>query len=160
MTESKVFILSGPLQSGKTTRLIDWLQKRKDVFGILTPVIGGKRFFMDAATREVFPMEAEQSESKVLHVGKYVFSASAFDRAREILREASNQKEGWLLVDEIGPLELKGEGFSNVLKELLSQSGTPGGNLQLVLVVRKTLVDDMVKFFGIERYEELGTGEF
>lgn len=29
-------------------------------------------------------------------------------------------KEGWLVIDEIGPLELSGEGFHDVLKEVLS----------------------------------------
>src|SRR5437870_4514526 len=96
-------------------------------------------------------MEAEPGESNVLTIGKYVFSTSAFDRAKNILLNALNKKQGWLIIDEAGPLELRGEGFSDVLKEILQQRDM---RLQLVLVVRESLVDAVVKFFGIEKYEQ------
>jgi nucleoside-triphosphatase THEP1 len=152
----KIFILSGPIQSGKTTTLINWVKGRSDVSGILTPVINGKRFFMDAGSREIFAMEAEQGESNVLRVGKYIFSASAFERANRILDQASKQKEGLVIIDEVGPLELKGEGFSDMLKKILN-----GGNekLKIILVIRESLVKDVLTIFRIENYQDFKQDE-
>jgi len=150
ITENKIFVLSGPVHSGKTTRLINWIQSRSDVSGILSPVIHGERFFMNAATKEIFPMEAEPGESNTFTVGKYVFSVLGFENAKEILRQASNQKEGWLIIDEVGPLELEGEGFNNVLKELIKQDH----HSKIILVVRESLVSVVVEQYGIENYED------
>lgn len=132
-----------------------WMEHRNDVSGILTPVINGQRFFMDAATREAFKMEAETGEINVVAVGKYIFSATAFDRAKKILLESSGQKEGWLIVDEVGPLELKGEGFDDVLKEILSTGSSfdrENSKLKIILVVRESLVAEVIKHYEIVNY--------
>jgi len=104
-----ICILTAPIQSGKTTSLINWSAVRNDLYGILTPVVGGKRVFMNAQTKEQFPMEAT-GEEETLAVGRFEFSKTGFDKAIQIIRDAMT-KEGWLLIDEIGPLEIKGEGF-------------------------------------------------
>ncbi|MBC7872588.1 MAG: hypothetical protein H7Y01_01255, partial [Ferruginibacter sp.] len=117
-SREKIYILTAPIQSGKTTSLINWSAGRKDVFGILTPVVNSKRVFMNAHTREQFPMEATSGETATLAVGRFVFSKAGFEKAVQIIREGI-PKEGWLIIDEIGPLELKGEGFRDILKEML-----------------------------------------
>jgi nucleoside-triphosphatase THEP1 len=137
-----IYILSAPVQSGKTSSLINWSAARKDVYGILTPVINGKRVFMNAQTKEQFPMEATGDE-ETLEVGRFVFSKAGFDKAIQIIREAVNKK-GWLIIDEIGPLELRGEGFCEVLKEVLAQR-----NNKLLLVVREGLLEQVKEYFGI-----------
>ncbi len=133
----EVLILTAPIQSGKTTTLINWAAKREDVYGILTPVINGKRFFMNANSKEQFPMEAAADETATCTVGKFVFSKKNFDKAIQVIRE-SIQKEGWLIIDEIGPLELRGEGFSDIIKEMLTIR-----QHQTIVVVRDK--DDMVE---------------
>jgi nucleoside-triphosphatase THEP1 len=155
MRSNSIFVLSGPVHSGKTTRLIHWAQGRQDVFGILTPVLAGKRFFMNAASGETFPMEIAPSNSRVEErnefiAGKYIFSSRAFDRAIEILYNVtSQQKEGWLIIDEIGPLELNKKGFYDVLIEILSLQNS---ELKIVLIIRESLVEDVIKLFGIDGY--------
>ncbi len=137
-----IVILSAPIRSGKTTSLLQWAQHRNDVYGILTPDIDGKRVFMDLATKEQFPMEAAAEEEK-LAVGKFTFSKKGFDKAIKIIQDAIDKK-GWLIIDEIGPLELKGEGFSNVLKEVLKKR-----NDKIIIVVREELavkVQDEFRF--------------
>lgn len=145
IADTELILLVAPLQSGKTTSLIGWSAERKDVYGILTPVVNGKRMFMDAHTRQLFLMEARTDETGTLEVGKYVFSKKNFERARQIISGAIH-KEGWLVIDEIGPLELKGEGFSEVLKEVLLQR-----KKKILLVIRdKDDVPEKVKaYFGI-----------
>ena len=141
-----IYLLSAPVQSGKTTSLINWSAARKDVYGILTPVIKGKRVFMNAQTREQFPMEASGDEETIT-VGRFVFSKTGFDKAIQVIRDAIS-KDGWLIIDEIGPLELRGEGFSEVLKEVLVRR-----NDKLLLVVRKEMAQKVNDHFRINASE-------
>jgi nucleoside-triphosphatase THEP1 len=150
---NRIFILSGPVHSGKTTQLNNWIQSKNDVFGILTPVIKGKRFFMNAASKEIFPMESSSSKSvegEELTVGKYKFSATAFNHAIKILQTAMHHNNGWLIVDEIGPLELNKKGFYPVLMEILKLQNT---NMKIILVIRELLLEDVIKFLEIDKYE-------
>lgn len=87
-------------------------------------------------------MEAEADESAVLSVGRFQFSKNNFDRAIGIIRDAIPQ-DGWLIIDEIGPLELKGEGFHDVLKEVLG-----GRKGKLLLVVREGYEAKVTDLFG------------
>jgi nucleoside-triphosphatase THEP1 len=104
----------------------------------------GKRVFMDANSREQFPMEAGGEEMTTLQVGRFVFSKAAFDKAASIIRHAIS-KDGWLIIDEIGPLELRGEGFSEVLKEVLARR-----KKKILLVVRNGLTEAMLKQFAFD----------
>jgi len=79
MSERSIYILTGKIQSGKTTALMKWAASRNDVFGIFTPVIDGKRFFMDAHTHDQFKMEADKTEKEALSVGRFNFSKDSFE---------------------------------------------------------------------------------
>lgn len=116
----RIYILTAPVQSGKTTSLVNWSEKRNDVYGILTPVVNGKRVFMNISTKEQFPMEAVAGETATVSIGKFLFSKINFEKAIQIIRD-SIHKDGWLIMDEIGPLELRGGGFHDVLMEVLAQ---------------------------------------
>lgn len=128
-SRQKVFILSGAIQSGKTTSLLKWSATRSDVHGILTPVVNGKRVFMNAHTKEHFPMEASEEEKETLTIGRFTFSKSGFEKAIQII-SAAIPKCCWLVIDEIGPLELNGDGFFKILMEALH---TYEGKLLLVV---------------------------
>src|SRR5438093_50098 len=137
-----IFILTAPIRSGKTTSLISWSAERNDVYGIFTPVIGGKRVFMNAHTKEQFPMEATGDE-ETLTIGRFAFSKTHFDKAIQIIRDAINN-EGWLVIDEIGPLELRGDGFCNVLKEVLEKRQE-----KILLVAREGITEKVKEYFNI-----------
>lgn len=150
----KALIVTGPINSGKTTRLTEWCKNRDNVYGILTPKINGKRVFVDVASGEQFEMEALENEEKVLRIGKYIFSVAGFERAKEIVRNASVKKNAFLIIDEVGPLELKGEGFSVELKELLDSKDD---SLEVIIVIRESLVEEVVSYFGIAANYEMFT---
>lgn len=142
-------ILTGPIQTGKTTSLIQWIKNRTDVYGILTPVIEGKRCFMDAYSKEIFSMEAIPNEENIIKVGKYNFSKPAFDRAIQILQDASSQSQRWIIIDEIGMLELNGQGFDESLKKILNKTKN---FVEIILVIRESLLGPVLLKYGIKRY--------
>jgi nucleoside-triphosphatase THEP1 len=152
---NRVFIVTSPIQSGKTTSLVNWSEKRNDVYGILTPEVDGKRMFMDAHTRQLFLMEAKEGETELLSVGRFVFSKTNFEKAIQIIRDGMD-KEGWLLIDEIGPMELRGEGFSEVLKDVLATR-----QYKILIVVRDkdNMVEKVKEYFNITEATSLPGAE-
>lgn len=138
-----VYILTGPIQTGKTTSLINWSEKKDNVYGILTPIVNGKRMFMDVNLRHLFLMEAKEDDKEVVTVGRYVFNKANFDKAIEIIRTAINH-QGWLVIDEIGPMELRGDGFNDILKEVLTNRKG-----RILLVVREGLVEKVTTQYDL-----------
>ena len=143
----EVILLTGPKRSGKSTAVENWIKRKAGgVVGLLSPIINDKRYFKSIETGEEWAMEAASNEEGML-VGKYNFSKPAFEKACEILIEAAkNEKAELLVIDEIGPWELKKEVFHDTLKGILNMEN---GVKTILLVAREGLVNDIRKHFGI-----------
>jgi nucleoside-triphosphatase THEP1 len=150
MPEKKIYILSGPVKTGKSTRLLVWALKKENAKGIITPISGKKRVFFDIGTQEVFHMEAQEGEKNTLTTGKYIFSKDSFDKAEKIIETGASTDAQWIVIDEIGPMELKGEGFCRVLRKILKNDLR---TYNLVLVIRDKIIADTLNHFGISQYE-------
>lgn len=149
LPSSSVFFVSGPLHSGKTTRLLQWTEGRTDVGGIFQPVMEGQRYFVDIATGEQMLLEAPLEEKEAYTIGKFLFSIEAFSWASDSLVTALEDPEiRYIIVDEIGPLEMRGQGLHPVLEDLL-ESPMPG--VAIILVIRDYLLDEV-----LERYKITG----
>jgi nucleoside-triphosphatase THEP1 len=142
-----VLILTAAKGIGKTTRLEELAKKAGGrLGGILSPVIEGKRFFMHPGTGKNWPMEASGKEER-LEVGRFSFSSIAFNQAaQQVLEDHENPEIRALVIDEIGPLELKGLGFTPLLKTLLAKKNT---GKQICLVVREGLHEEVAHYFNI-----------
>jgi nucleoside-triphosphatase len=145
---NKIIILTGEIQTGKTTLLQQFCKGRNDVAGILTPLVNGKRVFYNIAANSFFNMEAAANETTVA-VGKYLFSASSFINASSILLRANKSTDcSYLIIDEIGPLETKQQlGFYAAVKQILSSSY----KYTLILVVRQPLADAVIEIFNLNK---------
>jgi len=147
-------ILSGPIGSGKTTRLIAWAPGRPDVAGVVSPVVAGRRMFRDLRSGEERPMEGTADDPDPLVVGRYRFARTAFEQAvRWVEAGLADPAVAWTVIDEIGPLELRGQGFAPLLRRALAERD-PG----LVLVVREGLVAVVTGQFGIGGWEPFDQG--
>ena len=104
----------------------------------------GKRYFLDIATGEEFSMEADENENDLLVVGRYRFSRHSFEKAIGILSSVID-RPGWLIIDEIGPLELRDQGFSGILKEILARR-----KHKCLLVIRQSLKQEILDHFSID----------
>jgi nucleoside-triphosphatase THEP1 len=147
-----IYILTGPVHSGKTTWLMDWCSDKKNVYGIATPIVQGIRVFYDLHEKIIFPMEADIDDHNILQIGKYIFSKKAFIKAEKIISDAVD-KSNYLVIDEIGPLELRGDGFNDVLKNILSKEKI---KFKLVLVIRNNILNELLNYYGIDNYHTLG----
>lgn len=143
----KIIILSGDKGQGKSSLLKEIFSNRKDVNGLITlRREADLRDFYLLHTGESWSMQGEVDyRGPWLEVGRFRFSAEAFRRAEEwLLKEARNPEIKLLIIDEIGPLELRGKGFSNVLRTIMDFPSGPG----LLLVVRSGMVDEVLQHFS------------
>ncbi|GAB3839243.1 hypothetical protein [Hymenobacter jeollabukensis] len=147
----RIHLLSGPIRSGKTTRLRHWAAGRTDVGGLLMPTDAhGQRHFLDLRSGLRWPVSARPGQWPVQQVGRFRFSPAAFDWANAALRGAATEPAvQWLVVDEIGPLELRGQGLAPAFTALLAARRLPN---HLVLVVRAGLVEAVWQRFQLHRW--------
>ncbi|MCW5519616.1 hypothetical protein J1N09_07190 [Aureitalea sp. L0-47] len=147
-----IYILSGDIETGKSTALLDWAKDRQDCYGILSPGNApGERYFLDISNKREFRMEAGSGEEDAIEVGRFRFLRSAFSKANAILKKATDISEGIIIIDELGKLELRDEGLFESAK-LAVKKATENEMIDLILVVRTSLLDQVVSKYGIDKY--------
>ena len=145
----KIYILTGPKNSGKSTRLLNWVQQQINVIGIVCPREKGKRELYSIHSRSYREFEVEHESKPVVKIGKFKFLQESFDWAEQELLKSIEINPHWVVIDEIGPLELQGKGFTNVTKKLFSSPELK--ETKLMLVVRDSLVDEVIQYFKFEK---------
>ncbi len=146
---SQIFVLSGPTGSGKSTRLFGWLKKQTSAAGVLQLVEDGRRWLLSWPDGEIRPLEELSHPHDGLIVGRFVFSRDALAWGREALRQAANRQPDWLVIDEIGKLELRDQGLEPELGRVIKNNTAKKG---LILVVRDELFENVLKKYGIKEY--------
>jgi nucleoside-triphosphatase THEP1 len=136
MQNNPIALITGHIQTGKTTRLLQWTADSRHTAGLLTPVNTlGIRQFYNITNRTYFAMEAVGNEA-ALQVGRFSFSEAAFKTANGLLLDWLSQPHWqYLLIDEIGPLELNQQkGLYPVLQYLMDTDTLP---CKVAIVVRQ-----------------------
>lgn len=136
-----VFLLTGPIQSGKSTELLNRYQNQKGVGGFISLVVGGKRHFYSLSQKIKIPMESPENVIDLLSVGRFQFSKKAFSIAENWFEDdLKSEQMKWMILDEIGPLELQDKGFSKLISTYLAKPPNPNG----IFVVRESLIESVL----------------
>ena len=142
-----IYLLTGPVHSGKTTLLTQIIrslrEKGVEVGGFLSVAIwnGDERTgydLYDLTEEELIPFIRASGESSWQKIGPYFFVPDGLERAKNILLRTGGPD--LLVVDEVGPLELSGQGLWPVLKDAISNCGK-----DCLLVVRESILGDFLK---------------
>ncbi len=141
-----VHIYSGPIQSGKTTRISNWLKNRPEADGILAPIRHGKRHLQRIINGESRCLQPPQNPADSLAIGRFLFSRATFKWGREQLYNIKPLTP-WVIIDEIGKLELQGEGLEPAVSFLLDSN--PARNI--ILVVRDSLLEQAIGHYKLGR---------
>ncbi len=144
----KFYLLSGTVRSGKTTSLQEWLKSVSGAAGILAPVVRGKRYVLDILSGRKRLLDADQSTARILSIGPHRFDKKTFLWARNVLFTAWEEKPPWLVIDEIGPLELSGQGLEPIIRTIVAQAYRQE-HTRLILVVRKSLIRQVYTYFKL-----------
>jgi len=151
---SKIFLLTGHVHSGKTSRLAEWVASNKSIDGILAPILNQRRYLMDIHTSEkrLLEVDKDHNSSSAITVGKYFFSCEVFEWGCKKLMEAHNKAPNWIVIDEFGPLELRGNGLSNAIEYIMSNRNSLT-KTKLLFVVRNKLVNAFRHHFNLPLQE-------
>lgn len=146
---SNIFIHTGEIKSGKTTRLQKWIEDNPDSDGILSPIINGKRYITRIKSRnsKLLDYDGKGDNVNLTTIGNKCFFSSSFEWGRKELYNAYLQKPNWLIIDEIGPLELKGEALEPIVNEILQDCIS--SNINIILVIRKSLLDVVIEHYKL-----------
>ena len=145
-----IVVLTGPVHTGKTTFLRNLLPLLRaqniPVSGYLSLSVlergrlsGYDLFDIDRAVK--IPLLRRKGKPGWQKVGPYFFHPSGLRAAEEKIRSFAGP--GWLLVDEVGPQELSGQGVWPALSALLA-----GPACDVFLVVRRPLLGDLRILLG------------
>jgi nucleoside-triphosphatase THEP1 len=146
--KKKIILLSGPVQSGKTTYLANILGVPSDMAGgFLTPDENGRRIIVDLENgRKIDFQVSDSCSEEVLKVGRFRFLESGFETATAFCLQHAAQGCQIIVVDEIGKLELRNEGFHSLVSELLKLQKA---EQILFLVVRDYLLEEVIEKYSL-----------
>ncbi|WP_339752852.1 nucleoside-triphosphatase [uncultured Winogradskyella sp.] len=151
-----IYILTGDIRTGKTTALLDWCKNRNDVDGVLCPDDEkGKRYFLNIKSKDTYPLAAnsDTKDHNIISIGPFQFLKSSFQNANDYLLKSNDQRDYlYLVVDELGKLELKNIGLHDSAKSIIAQHKNRKSH-HLILVVRESLLNDIIEHYQIYIYE-------
>jgi nucleoside-triphosphatase len=151
-----IYIFSRPVRCGKTTELLQWCNLQKNVCGILMPDIDGSRKMLNVTTKEIFDAECVDvvnTNEPLTSIGKYNFYTKALEKANYLLQDAISQNPDWLVIDEAGKLELKGEGFYKSVTAAVKRYDNKNEPGSLLVTVRESLCEEVISFFNIKNFK-------
>ncbi len=141
-----ILVLSGPVHGGKTTFLeraaARWTARGLACGGFLsvaaTDANGAKGYdLLELKTGRRHPYLRRDGGPDAERTGPFFFVPETLGLARTIIREAGPGE--LLIIDEVGPLELRGGGLWPALRETMSRPGR-----KILLVAREEVLDDLV----------------
>lgn len=148
-----LYLITGKTKSGKTTELFRWIIDKENVGGILQPVVNGKRFIYSISEKRLIQLEVSVKnflnvkDEALIRIGKYLFLKDGFDKARDLLQKDFKSNCEWLIIDEVGPLELNGSGLEPTVSNILKNSNSFSGSI--IIVIRELLIDDFINKFDL-----------
>lgn len=157
-----VVILSGRIGEGKTSMLnsVAALLKEKGITagGILSPAVqeNNQRVGYDLirlTDGEQMVLSRISDQPGWVKVGKFTVFEEGFRFGVQALEPDNNQGSEVVLIDEIGPWELEGEGWAQSVNALLL------ADKPMVWVVRETLADQVVSEWNLTDYRILRISE-
>lgn len=151
--KNKIKIVTGKIQSGKTTKLFNFVSTKNSIDGILSPIVNHKRVLYHISSKTIKIFETKSKVNGTIAIGNYIFLQESFDWANKKLLQGFYNKPKYLVIDEIGKLELNGKGFYPSVKKILEIKDNL--STQLILVIRDYLLDKSLHFFDIDKYEIL-----
>ena len=161
--QPKVFIVTGAKGSGKTTLLRDIVHHLKasniQPEGFLAPAIetNGKRTgykIRDVNRDTEMPLCQREEVPNKAQPGPFRFNPDGIHFGERILQSASSHQADILIIDELGPFELNGQGWDPALSELKGNWNKP-----MLWVIRESLTSAITDRYGATVMDTFSAGQ-
>ncbi len=152
-----VYLISGKKDEGKTTKLKQLYEGKKKASGFIAEKVHDcgritTYNMVNLNTDETcilarlasLPLPKDWGDD-FIH-GPFRFSNKGFQWARQLLSSAIEAGAEDFFIDELGKMELNGNGHAELIKTALKTG------MNLYIAVRDINIDDAVKFFDIKDY--------
>lgn len=154
--QNKVFIITGSQGSGKTEFLLKVIEKLKEKDINTGGIIA--RGFWENNVRSGFELIDIQSGEKMMlcqtkpvngweKFRRFYFNPKGFDFGNKALAPENLKNADVIVIDEAGPVELEGKGWSDAINRLTKTTEKP-----MIWVVRKSLTEDIIAHFKINDF--------
>jgi len=119
------------------------------------PDIDGKRKFFDIKSQIYFDVECIDPPNaceELIQIGRFNFYKHSFEKANAFLFKALAQNPSWIVIDEIGKLEIENKGLYPSVKEILNSYYRKPSSFKLLIVIRQELKELALSYLHIEDY--------
>ena len=150
-----IIIFSRPRNSGKTTELISWCNNKENCSGILMPDVNGLRKMYNIQSKIMLEAEhniAVSTNETLVSIGNFHFYQSSFDISCQIIETAINLQSKYILIDEVGKLELNQQGFYKAIIKAVQTDTDNTFSGTFIFTVRDVLIDRVLNCFMINNY--------
>lgn len=149
----EVVIITGEVHNGKTTFtqkiVADLLRQNIRIAGFLSIGINENGIrtgftLVDIGSSRQIELCSDKKNEKRLKFGRYYFNSDAISLGNEILNSNNLSDKQLIVIDEVGHLELNGQGWSNAIENITRSNTTPQ-----LWIVRKSLVQKCTRRWNI-----------
>jgi nucleoside-triphosphatase THEP1 len=161
--KKKVIVVAGSIGEGKTAWLVKLTGLLKEK-GIITGGILALRIINDDVTigYDVSDIRSgartpflRQTGTEIMGVERFTMISKGYNAGQNALDPMTISECKVVIVDEAGPLELRDQGWSNRIKELMQETGKT-----LIITVRNSLVKEVTEKFGITDAQTIDVGSY
>ncbi len=149
----KMIIISGEKHTGKTSyaqKLSEQLKEMNyNISGFLAPGkfeknVRSEFHISNLKTGKTELLCSNKENDNRKKIGRFYFNEGGLAFGNIILQPENITDSDFVFIDELGPFELKGKGWSASVESLLKHA-----EYQLICLVRKNLVYDILRRFGV-----------
>ncbi len=161
----KILIITGRINSGKTAAAGELILRLKasgkKTAGILCRgIFSGTRktgfYGIDISTGKVFFLASDKPSDRFsLRQGRFYFNEKVLRHLNSLITKSPDNDV--ILIDEVGPLELRKQGFYSLLRYGLTQF-----NGKLIFTARRGIINEITRTFNLnrEKYDLMEIGRF
>jgi len=154
----QIFILSGAQGEGKTTRCLEIVNQLKSQNESIGGIVAlgfwennNRSGFelMDVQSTRKIPLAYREAKEGWVKIKSIYFNPEAIEKGETILR-AAVQENDWIVIDEIGKLDLSGNLWGPIFSELIKIP-----NKIWILCVRDIFVEEVIQHWQLEKAKVL-----
>lgn len=136
--------------------MIKWIESmpKGSVAGVIAPDENDSRWIEDISTgeRHMLTADINTPDARIIEIGRFRFDQASFRWAHRVLRAGFEAVPEWLVFDEIGYLELQGQGLEPAVRRILNWNRRIAST-KLLWVVRSELVPEVIEYYGLSPEE-------